>query len=111
MISNSFDFEVLQVKADELEAQQAQCFALAQLEQYSQLLEVLPTASQIPKDQIVFQKAYCLYRLQRHSEALKLIAGVPQPSQALRHLEAQAVRPSLSLNRLLYNLKYLFYSV
>jgi signal recognition particle subunit SRP72 len=79
-----------------LEALQAQCFALAQSDQYSALLDLLGSATLLPRDQVIFQKAYCLYRLSRHNEALKLIASVQNPSTNLKHLEAQAVRHMLS---------------
>ena len=85
---------VLAVKADELEALQAQCYALAQADQYAPLLELLNATTLLPKDQAIFQKAYCLYRLQRYQEALKLIASATNPSVHLKHLEAQTVRLS-----------------
>lgn len=92
---------VLAVKGDELEAQQALTYSFAQTNRFSELLEYLTKPNQLPKDTVVFQKAYSLYRLQRHNEALKLIASVTNPSTSLRHLEAQCVRvtyPSLSLH-------------
>lgn len=83
---------VLAVKSDEVEALQAQCYALAQSDQFAPLLDLVSSTTLLPKDQVVFQKAYCMYRLSRHQEALKLIASVQNPSVHLKHLEAQAVR-------------------
>ena len=80
------------MKSDETEAFQAQCYALAQSDQFGALLDLVGSTTLLPKDRAIFQKAYCLYRLQRHQEALKLIASVANPSVELKHLEAQAVR-------------------
>lgn len=93
------------MKADEVEALQAQCYALAQSDQFAPLLDLVSSTTLLPKDQVVFQKAYCMYRLSRHQEALKLIASVQNPSVHLKHLEAQAVC-SLYRNHLLIHLIY-----
>ncbi len=46
----------------------------------------------VSSDMIVFEKAYCEYRLNRVEHALKTIQGIPEQTDQLKELYGQVVR-------------------
>jgi signal recognition particle subunit SRP72 len=70
-----------------VEAKQCKVVALIQENQISDALQVIE-ASKTPGLDLTYQKAYCLYRLSRLSEALAVLKGVERSVNVLQ-LEAQ----------------------
>lgn len=81
---------VLKIAPDDADAIACQCGSLIQLGEIDRALNIL---EKVDKQTHILERAYCLYRLKRYPEALKLLEDFPNPKPArIVELEAQVVR-------------------
>ncbi|KAJ1525695.1 hypothetical protein ONE63_008906 [Megalurothrips usitatus] len=80
--------KILQSKADEQKAFHCKIVSLIQLSKFHDAFNFI-TKNQKLSGELIFEKAYCQYRLNQPEEALKTVNSEPQLSVKLKELKAQ----------------------
>lgn len=81
---------ILSLVPDDKEALHCKVVCLVQQSKFQEAVKVIDAASKKSEKQLyLFEKAYCLYRLEKYSESRHLLQKLPQNEQRVRELLAQ----------------------
>ncbi|KAF3694214.1 Signal recognition particle subunit SRP72 [Channa argus] len=83
--------KILHENRDDVTALQCKIVCLIQNGSFKEALNVMNTHSKVLSSEVVFEKAYCEYRLNRVESALKTIEGAPEQTDKLKELYGQVL--------------------
>ncbi|TMS17372.1 Signal recognition particle subunit SRP72 [Larimichthys crocea] len=83
--------KILHENRDDVTALHCKLVCLIQNGSFKEALNVMNTHSKVLGSDVVFEKAYCEYRLNRVESALKTIEGAPEQTDKLKELYGQVL--------------------
>uniref|UniRef100_A0A3Q1HPY5 Signal recognition particle subunit SRP72 n=1 Tax=Anabas testudineus TaxID=64144 RepID=A0A3Q1HPY5_ANATE len=83
--------KILHENRDDVTALHCKIVCLIQNGSFKEALNVMNTHSKVLGSEVVFEKAYCEYRLNRVESALKTIEGAPEQTDKLKELYGQVL--------------------
>ncbi|KAF7663575.1 hypothetical protein LDENG_00206260 [Lucifuga dentata] len=83
--------KILHESRDDVTALQCKIVCLVQNGSFKEALNVMNTHSKVLGSEVLFEKAYCEYRLNRVDSALKTIEGAPEQTDKLKELYGQVL--------------------
>ncbi|GLD70521.1 signal recognition particle subunit SRP72 [Lates japonicus] len=83
--------KILHENRDDVTALHCKIVCLVQNGSFKEALNVMNTHSKVLGSEVVFEKAYCEYRLNRVESALKTIEGAPEQTDKLKELYGQVL--------------------
>ena len=82
--------KILSVSSDDLQALHCKIVCLIQLSKFQEAGKLIDTVNKkADSPQYRFEKAYCLYRLEKYKESRQLLSKLPQADAHVRELQAQ----------------------
>ncbi|KAH7815930.1 putative tetratricopeptide repeat domain containing protein [Monocercomonoides exilis] len=76
--------KILSIKPNDIDARKCKVLCLLHLDNFDEALEFIGE-----DENLLFEKAYSLYRQQRYAEAYPIIKSIENPPLCVRHLDAQ----------------------
>ncbi|CAI8018757.1 Signal recognition particle subunit SRP72 [Geodia barretti] len=83
--------KILAIVPGDPDALHCKVVCLVQMSELGEALKLIDSLSRksVAKGSLLFEKAYCLYRLERYEESRKTLEGLPQSEERVRGLSAQ----------------------
>ena len=82
--------KILSLAPDDREALHCKVVCLLQLSKFQEAVKLIDSQNKkAGKEQFTFEKAYCLYRLEKYDQSHRLLPRLPQTEQRVQELSAQ----------------------